>query len=76
MTDMAYQRFMKRWEEVTDLTPQSLGPLTGWYKWCTKRFKVMPWPWFIGMSVVVAIILYLLLGSTISSLVTLQQKGF
>ncbi len=76
MSSIAYQRFMKRWEEVTDLPPQSLGPLTGVYKWCTKRFKVMPWPWFIGVSIVIAIGIYIILGSAISYLVTLLQRGF
>ena len=76
MSNVAYQQFMKRWEEVTDLPPQSLGPLTNSYKWFTKRFKVMPWPWFIGLSIIVSIIIFLALGSTISYLVTLLQKGF
>ncbi len=76
MTDLTYQRFVKRWQEVTDLPTQSLGPFTGLYKWVTKRFKVMPWPWFVGMSIVVAVALYVFLGSAVSYLVTLLQRGF
>jgi hypothetical protein len=76
MSDATYQRFVKRWEEVTELPPQSLGPLTGAYKWFTRRFKVMPWPWFIAISIVVAGILYVLFGTTISFIVTLLQKSF
>lgn len=73
---MNYAKFLTRWEEVTELPPQSLGWLTTPYKWFTKRFKVMPWPWFIGGSIVVAAVVYLLLGSAIAYLVSVLQKGF
>jgi len=73
---MNYAKFLRRWEEVTELPPQSLGPLTGLYKRLTKRFKVMPWPWFVSMSIMVAIALYILFGSAITYLVTLLQRGF
>lgn len=76
MTDVTYERFVKRWEEVTNLPPQSLGPFTGIFKWVTRRFKVMPWPWFVGAGVVVAGFLYLLFGSAVSFLVTTLQRGF
>ena len=76
MTDITYQRFVKRWEEVTDLPPQSIGVLTPFYKWITRRIKVMPWIWLITASVAVALILFLIFGSTITTLVTLLQRGF
>ncbi len=76
MIDTTYQRFVKRWEEVTDLPTQTLGPFTGLYKRFTKQFKVMPWPWFIGMSIAVAAGLYLVFGSAIAFLVTTLQRGF
>ncbi|HLD24817.1 MAG TPA: hypothetical protein VJB96_02760 [Patescibacteria group bacterium] len=76
MKDATYEKFVKRWEEVTELPPQTLGPFTGFYKFLTKRFKVMPWPWFVGMSVLFAAALYLLLGSTITLLTSILQKGF
>lgn len=76
MKDLTYQKFMKRWEEVTDLPPQSLGPLTPLYKFITKRFKVMPWPWFVVVSLVFAMGLYVLFGSSITRLTSILQKGF
>jgi len=76
MTDATLKRFVKRWEEVTSLPPQSLGPFTSAYKWITRRFKVMPWPWFVGVSVLVAAVLYFLFGSAISFFVTILQRGF
>jgi len=76
MTDITYKRFLKRWEEVTDVPPQNLGPLTGWYKRVTRHFKVMPWPWFVAVSVVFFVFLYVFFGSSVSFLVTTLQKGF
>lgn len=76
MTDTTYQKFVKRWEEVTELPPQTLGALTPLYKFITKRMKVMPLPWFVGVSLLVALGLYLLLGSAIIFLVSILQKGF
>lgn len=76
MADATFQKFVKRWEEVTDIPPQTLGPFTGFYKGATKKLKVMPWPWFVGASVLVAIGLYMLFGSAVASLVTILQRGF
>lgn len=76
MTDITYRKFVKRWEEVVDLPPQTLGPLTKLYKQMTKRLKVMPMPWFIVASVLLAGVLYVVFGPAISSLVTILQRGF
>lgn len=71
-----YRRFVKRWEEVTDLPPQTVGPLTPLYKAIVRRLKVMPWPALVLCSLVVVIGLYLLIGSAITLLVSLLQRGF
>lgn len=76
MTDALYHKFVKRWEEVTELPTQSVGPLTPYYKTITRRLKVMPWPVLVVGSVVVVIGLYVLLGSAITLLVSILQKGF
>lgn len=76
MTDITYKRFVKRWEEVIELPPQTFGPFTGYYKWVTRRFKVMPWPWFVAISIVLAAVLLLVFGSAVSRLVSLLQGGF
>ena len=70
-TDITYRRFVKRWEEVTDLPPQNVGPLTPFYKAVTRRLKVMPWPLLVTCSLLTVIGLYLLLGSAITLLVSL-----
>ena len=76
MTNTTYQKFLKRFEEVTDLPPQTLGPLTPVYKAVVRRFKVMPLPWFILVSIIAVIALYFLIGSTITLIVSLLQRGF
>ena len=76
MRDATYQKFVKRWEEVTDIPPQTLGPLTGVYKQLTKRLKVMPWPWFVVISLGFVLVLYVLIGSAITILTTILQRGF
>ena len=75
-TNKTYQRFVKRWEEVMELPPQNVGPLTPYYHALTRRLKVMPWPMLVAVGVGIAIILYLALGTAITILVTLLQKGF
>jgi hypothetical protein len=76
MVDTTYRKFVKRWEEVTDLPPQTVGPLTPYYKALTRRLKVMPWPALVAGSLVIVLALYLLLGSAITLLVSLLQRGF
>lgn len=76
MADVLYQKFMKRWEEVTDLPPQTLGPFTPYYKTLVRRLKIMPWPMFVVLGVIGVIGVYFLIGSTITLLVSILQRGF
>ena len=47
MVDALYQKFVERWEEVTDIPPQTLGPLTPLYKRAARYLKIMPWPFLV-----------------------------
>ncbi len=76
MRSTTYQKFVKRWEEVTDLPPQTVGPLTPLYKAVARRLKVMPWPVLVLSSLVVVTGLYVIIGSAITLLVSVLQKGF
>ena len=76
MTNTAYQKFMKRWEEVIDLPPQTVGPLTPYYKSFVRRLKVMPFPWLVVLSIFIVIALYLLIGSAVTIIVSILQRGF
>lgn len=76
MKSAAYNRFVKRWEEVTDLPPQSVGPLTPYYKRITKHLKIMPWPALVIVSTLLVVVLFFLVGSAVTLLVSLLQRGF
>lgn len=71
------QAFLNRWQETTDIPPQTVGPITPVYKEVTKHLKTMPFPLFLLASVViVAAILYTLGPSITTYVVTLLQRGF
>lgn len=76
MTDVVYQKFVRRWEQITELPPQALGPLTPLYKWVARHLKVMPWPLLVLSSLFMVLGLYYLIGSTLVFLVSLLQRGF
>ncbi len=76
MSNTTYHKFIRRWEEVIDLPPQTLGPLTPVYKALIRRLKVMPWPYFALTAAALVVALYILIGSAITLLVTLLQRGF
>ncbi len=76
MKSTTYERFVKRWEEVTDLPPQTVGPLTPLYKAITRRLKVMPWPLLVMVSLCTVVALYLVIGSTVTLIVSILQRGF
>lgn len=74
--DAVFKKFVKRWEEVTDLPVQTVGPFTPLYKILVKRLKVMPFAAIVVCSLLLVIGLYMLFGSTITLLVSMLQKGF
>lgn len=76
MTNTTYQKFVKRWEEVTDLPPQTMGAFTPYYKNMVKRLKVMPWPALVLGSLITVVGLYFLFGSAVTILTSILQKGF
>ena len=76
MKDTLYERFQKRWIETTDLPPQTVGPFTPYYKMMTKRLKVMPLPLLMLLSAGLIIALFFLLGSGVTFLTSLLQRGF
>ncbi len=76
MTNAVYQKFVTRWEEVMDLPPQQLGPLTPAYKKLVKRLKVMPWPALVLGAGVLVFGVYFFVGTTITFFVSILQRGF
>jgi len=76
MTDILYKKFVERWEEVMELPPTTLGPLTPLYKFMTRHLKVMPLPALVIISFVCVALVYFLFGSTVTFLVSILQRGF
>lgn len=76
MKDKVYTNFVKRWEEVTDLPPQTLGPLTSSYKDFVHGVKSMPIPFYVLFGICTALGLFYFFGFRVSSFVSILQKGF
>jgi hypothetical protein len=76
MADTTYKKFVKRWQEVTDLPPQNVGPFTPAYQKVVKRLKVMPWPALAILSLGVVFLIYIVLGSAITLIASILQRGF
>lgn len=70
------QAFIQRWQETTDIPPQTIGPLTPYYKEVTKRLKTMPFSVLVTLSIVIVGVLLYVFGPSITSYVTLLQRGF
>lgn len=76
MTDTVYKKFVQRWEEVMDLPPQTLGPLTPLYKFMTRYLKVRPMPFLLAASLLLIGGVYYLIGSAVILLASILQRGF
>ncbi len=78
MNDKVYSRLRKHFNEVYSIEPNDLAIpfFTKIYKRVTPYVKSFPFRIFIPASLVVAAILYLLLGGYFIRLVTILQYGF
>lgn len=76
MSKANYHKFVSRWKETMELPPQTVGPFTGLYKSITHRLKTMPIPTLVIISALLVTILVLWLGPSVTTIVTLLQKGF
>lgn len=75
-TDRLYQQFIKQWDEVTDLPPQSLGPLTPFYKRAVRLVKVDPWKIVVPIVFILVAFLFLTLDVTAPQIASILQYGF
>jgi len=75
MTDQSFEIIQTKWKEIIDLPPQRLGWLTPAYHNMVKPLKVMPWPVFIVVSLVVVGSICIVLGTAIVKLVSILQRG-
>lgn len=75
MNDL-YKNVIAQWEKTTELPPQTVGPLTPYYKMVTKRLKVFPWPILVVAGIGLVVVLFVLFGYGIVPLTSLLQRGF
>lgn len=73
-----HYRLRQKLDEVYAVVPNDLGSpvLTGYYHRITKFLKTMPFLYVIPISLMGALILYILFGSLVIKLVSLLQYGF
>ncbi|MFZ2025543.1 MAG: hypothetical protein WAV51_04660 [Microgenomates group bacterium] len=76
MSKANYHKLVSRWKETMELSPQTVGPFTGLYKRITHQLKIMPIPALVIISALLVIVLVLWFGPSITTIVTLLQKGF
>lgn len=76
MKNELFERFQTKWNETTELPPQTVGVFTPYYKMMTKRLKVMPIPLLIVCSLVIIITLFFIFGTGITFLTSVLQRGF
>jgi hypothetical protein len=75
-TDQTYQKLLEKMHEVSAMPQQTVGPLTPVYRIVIPYFKHAPWRVLALGSVLGTVFLYLLLGVTLVSLVSIIQHGF
>lgn len=76
MNDKLFTNFYNRWEEVTMLPTQSLGPLTPVYKRVIPLFKNAPWRIIIPAAFVVVTLGALFIDVTAAQIASLLQRAF
>lgn len=65
-------------QDIFQIPPNDLGNrrVTMLYKWFTKPLKTLPFLYIVPLSLIAAVIAYLLFGHLIIRLVSLLQYGF
>lgn len=66
----------KKQDEVVEVQPQTVGPLTPFYKSTTHYLKVSPWKILIPVSLLLALFGLKLLGPISVRLVSVLQQAF
>lgn len=74
--DKFYQVLVSKMQEVAVVPPQSVGPLTPFYKMVVPQLKYSPWRSMSVISILLAFFLYLVLGPILVKLASILQFGF
>lgn len=71
-----YTKFIAKWSEVTELPPQTVGPLTPLYKRAVPYFKIDPWRVIIPVALVFITVTVIILRGTAAEITSVLQLGF
>lgn len=71
-----YKNIFRRWEEVSSLPDQNIGPLTGLFHKLAYVVKRRQFTTYFLISIAVVTLLYAIFGSAIVRLTTILQRGF
>lgn len=74
--DKFYQLLVSKMEEVAVMPPQSVGPLTPFYKMVVPQLKYSPWRSMSILSMLASVFLYLVFGPILVKLTSVLQFGF
>ena len=75
--DLFYKALVAKMEEISIVSPQTVGPFTGVYKRIVPQFKVSPWRSAFVLSFAATVVLYLLFGTRLLvRLASILQYGF
>lgn len=71
-------KIKKAANEIYFVSPNDLGhpKLNNWYKWITHFFKTAPFLVVVPLSILMAILIYLIFRKMVINLVSLLQYGF
>lgn len=70
------KQLSKKQDEVTQVQPQTVGPLTPAYKTVTHHLKVAPWKILLPLSLILAFFVLKFLGPISIRLVSVLQQAF
>jgi len=76
MKSTLYENFYSRWQEVVELPPQTVGPLTPVYKRVAPFLKHAPWRILIPIALILVCLVALVHNLTAPQVASLLQKGF
>lgn len=76
MSDRLYQKFFRRWDEVTELPPQTAGLFTPVFKRVAPFFKIAPWRIILPFALMITAASVFFMEVTASEIASLLQRGF
>lgn len=71
-----FRKLFQKMSEVSEVQPQTIGPLTPVYKSAVRYLKISPWKILLPVSFLFSLFALKLLGSLSIRLVSVLQQAF